>query len=124
MSPARLALALAAGLVGLWLLLATALLASGGLPAAASGRMIAVFVPSTSADQALLNIAAADAQIVRGSWFPFAVLVHDDAPGLAGRLRDAGAVIVAREMVAAFLLAGGCVGGHAVLPLPRFGSGM
>ena len=124
MTPRRLALALGAGLIGLWLLLATTLLASGGLPGHASGRMIAVFRPGTSADQALLNVAAADARLVRGSWFAFAVLVHDDAPGLAGRLRDAGAVIVAREMVAAFLLAGGCVGGHTVLPLPRFGSGL
>ena len=124
MTPARLAAALGIGLVALWLVLAGGLLASGGLPAAASGRMIAVFPPSTSADQTLLSIAAADARIVRGSWFAFAVVVHDDAPGLAGRLRAAGAVIVAREMVAAFLLAGGCVGGHTILPLPRFGSGM
>ncbi|MDX2102544.1 MAG: hypothetical protein SF002_08390 [Alphaproteobacteria bacterium] len=124
MGPTRLALSVLGGVFAVWLALAVGLLADGGLGPDETGRMVVVFDPRLDGDQALLRVALADGRIVRHSWFPFALVVEDDQPGLAGRLRDAGALIAMREMLAAFMLAGGCLGGHAPLPSPRVGTAL
>lgn len=57
-----------------------------------SGRLVAVFAPGTSRQQALEQLGRTEARLVSDSALPFIWTVYSDQPELAGRLRRAGAV--------------------------------
>ncbi len=57
-----------------------------------SGRLVAVFAPGTSRQEALGQLGRTDARLVSDSALPFIWTVYSDQPDLAGRLRRLGAV--------------------------------
>ena len=102
------ALKLAGGIVGVWLLLLGFALYEAALPPEGSGIVIAVFPPGTDGT----TIAAASgARILSTTWFDNMLIVEDETPGLAGRLRQAGAIAVFSNISFAGLNFVGCVGG-------------
>lgn len=104
----RLALALAAGVMALWLAAMAATIEAARLPDEATGTLLAVFTPATGEADAMAKIIAAGASPIRRSWIGFVWVVHDDAPGLAGRLAAQGAIGAWRELPVSPELAG-CV---------------
>ena len=70
------------------------LFAAQDLPDTGSGTVAAVFAPGVRSERILAAVAGADGRIVRHGRWPNIVVVHDAAPGLAGRLRRAGAWLV------------------------------
>lgn len=81
-------------------------LAAGGLMAIAAmtlappdnGPVAALFAPFLSRTEVMHRIAAADGALIRHGLFDSIVVVAADDPGLAGRLRDAGAWLVANPL--------------------------
>jgi hypothetical protein len=111
----RFALKLFAGILGLWLIGMAALLKAASLPPEASGTVIALFPPATGSAEAIAASAAAGAKLVSTSGFENVLVVADEAPGLAGRLHQAGALAVFENMRFGRISFAGCVGAS----LPR-----
>ena len=82
------------------------LIHNAALPSEASGIMMAIFDPGISQTEALRVIAAAQGKIVKQTGFGFAWLVQSDEPGLAGRLKENGALGAYRELPINIELAG------------------
>ena len=88
----RLALGLFAGVILLWLAIMAVVMRHAALPADAAGPMLVVFEPGTDADEAFTRLVAAGATPVGPTAFGFIWMVSGGEPGLAGRLRDQGAL--------------------------------
>jgi hypothetical protein len=69
-------------------------LAAQNLPAERAGTVAAVFPPSAAPERILRAVALADGAIVREGRGRNVIVVRSEAPGLAGRLRQAGAWLV------------------------------
>ncbi len=98
-----------------WAGLMAASLLRAELPDEAGGRLLAVFPFKDEWNKdrrgnGIRAAASAEAAIVGTLWLPNMVILQQDMPGLAGRLRLAGAVAVYRaEAFETFSLAG-CTG--------------
>lgn len=106
------ALKLAGVIVGVWLLLLSFALYQAALPPEGSGIVIAVFPPGTDSTTVANAAAAGGARILSTTWFDNMLIVEDAAVGFSGRLRDAGAIAVFRNVSFAGLSFVGCVGGN------------
>jgi hypothetical protein len=102
----RLALGLCAAVLVLWLTTMAILMRHAALPPEASGTMIAVFEPGTSADDAFASLTRAEARVVRPGGLAFIWVVAGDEPGLAGRLVREGALGAYRELPVSPMIAG------------------
>lgn len=102
----RLALALFAGVIAVWLVGMAVVMRHAALPADASGAMLAVFEPGTPEDQVFAALTRADARIVKPSGLGFIWVVTSDEPGLAGRLQREGALGAYRELPVSPVIAG------------------
>lgn len=102
----RLALALFAGVLLVWLAAMAVVIRHAALPPEASGPMLAVFEPGTPEDDIFARLTRADARIVKQSGLPFVWVVAGDAPGLAGRLKAEGALGAYRELPVSPVIAG------------------
>jgi hypothetical protein len=102
----RLALGLALVLLMLWLAGMATAVRLAALPTSASGPMLVVFEPGTSEDRMFADIIAAGAKPVRATWLGFGWVVAGDAPGLAGRLAQRGALGAYAELPFSPTLAG------------------
>jgi len=102
----RFALAFFGGVLVVWAGTMTFLMHRSALPPEATGTMLAVFQPSTSADKAFATIVAAGGNVVRKSSFDFIWVVTSDQPGLAGRLHENGALGAYRELPISPTIAG------------------
>jgi hypothetical protein len=102
----RLALALFAGVVAVWLIGMAVVIRHAALPAEASGPMLAVFEPGLQEQEMFARLARAEARIVKQSGLPFIWVVAGDEPGLAGRLKAEGALGAYRELPVSPVIAG------------------
>lgn len=102
----RLALALFAGVIAVWLVGMAVVMRHAALPADASGTMLAVFEPGTPEDEVFAALTRADARIVKPSGLGFIWVVSGTEPGLAGRLRREGALGAYRELPVSPVIAG------------------
>jgi hypothetical protein len=92
-------------LVG-WIAVMAVLMRKSSLPAEASGPMLAVFEPGTSADDIFAKLTFAGAKPVRQTTFTFIWVVAGDEPGLAGRLASQGAIGAYRNLPLSPTIAG------------------
>jgi hypothetical protein len=106
----RLALKLLAWILGLWLLGLALLFEAAALPREARGTVIVLYPPGTKTAQSVAASTAAGAQLVSPSWFENMLVVADARPGLAGRLKDQGALAVFANMSFAGFSFAGCIG--------------
>jgi hypothetical protein len=106
----RLALKLLGSILGLWLVAMALLFEAAALPPEASGTVIVLFPLDMRAAESLAASAAAGAKLVSPSWFENVLVVADETPGLAGRLRDQGALAVFENVGIAGVSFAGCVG--------------
>jgi len=106
----RFALKLLAWITGIWLVGMALLFEAAALPPEASGTVIVLFPIGTDSAGAIAASAAADAKLVSPSWFENMLVVADDTPGLAGRLKDQGALAVFENMSFAGVSFAGCIG--------------
>jgi hypothetical protein len=88
----RLALALALFVVLASVAGMAAAMRSAALPPEAAGKMLAVFEPGSPQDDLFARILAAGGKPVRRTWLPFVWVVEGEEPGLAGRLKQQGAI--------------------------------
>lgn len=88
----RLALGLAAFILAAGLLIMLGAMRSAALPPEAAGKMLAVFEPGSGDDEMFAAIIGAGARPVRRTWLPFVWVVAGDEAGLAGRLKQQGAL--------------------------------
>lgn len=102
----RLALALFAGVLAVWLVAMAVIMRHAALPPDASGTMLAVFDPGTPEDRIFASLARADARILKQSALPFVWVVSSTEPGLAGRLAAEGAIGAYRELPVSPTIAG------------------
>lgn len=102
----RLALALFAGVIAVWLAGMAIVMRHAALPAEASGTMLAVFEPGTAEDEVFAALTRADARIVKPSGLGFIWVVASDEPGLAGRLQREGALGAYRDLPVSPVIAG------------------
>ncbi len=102
----RLALALFIGVLAVWLAGMAVVMRHAALPPGASGTMLAVFEPGTPPDTIFASLTRADARIVKPSGLSFIWVVAGDAPGLAGRLKQQGALGAYRELPVSPVIAG------------------
>jgi hypothetical protein len=102
----RLALGLALAVLVLWLAGMAITVRRAALPPDATGPMLVVFEPGTSEDRMFAEIIAAGARPVRSTWLGFVWVVAGDAPGLAGRLAEQGALGAYAELPFSPTLAG------------------
>jgi hypothetical protein len=102
----RFALAFFGGVLVAWLAVMTFLMHRSALPPEATGTMLAVFEPTINQDKAFATIVAAGGNVVRKTSFDFIWVVASDQPGLAGRLRDNGALGAYRELPISPTIAG------------------
>lgn len=98
----------ALGLGGAVLLVSGALLASVAHAPTRSGNVFALFPPDIDAAAMLAAVVAADGLPVRETVLPFAIEVAGEAPGLADRLRGAGAWLVLPALPPGIVTLGGC----------------
>jgi hypothetical protein len=103
----RFAALLLLGILGVWLVAMALVVRAAQLPGDAGGRMLAVFPPGHDHRAILLATARADGVLVRPTWLGLAWEVHGD-PGLAGRLREEGAVLVLEPVAFTLITTGGC----------------
>ena len=82
------------------------LMRASALPPEASGIMLAVFEPATSADDIFARLTAANARPIRPTTFGFIWIVAGDEAGLAGRLKANGAIGAYRELPISPTIAG------------------
>jgi hypothetical protein len=106
----RFALRLLAWIAGIWLAVLALLLKAAALPPEASGTVIVVFPTDTAVAEAVAASAAAGAKLVSPSWFDNLLVVADETPGLAGRLKEQGALAVFENMTFAGFSFAGCIG--------------
>lgn len=77
--------------VVLWAVLMAAAPRLVSVDDAMSGALAVLFLPGTEESEILSAVTAAGGQILRGGAFSNVLVVRDDAPGFAGRLKGAGA---------------------------------
>ena len=106
----RFALKLLGGVIVVWVAAMVLVLEAARLPPEGSGTVIAVFPPRMNAAESVTAAAAAGAKLVSASWFENVLVVADDTPGLSGRLEQAGALAVFRNVSFGGLSFAGCVG--------------
>jgi hypothetical protein len=94
----RLALTLFLVVIVGWIAVMAVLMRKSSLPPGATGPMLAVFEPGTSADDIFAKLTFAGAKPVRQTAFGFIWVVAGDEPGLAGRLAAQGAIGAYREL--------------------------
>jgi hypothetical protein len=102
----RLALALFAGVLAVWLVAMAVVMRHAALPAGASGTMLAVYEPGTSEDLIFASLTRAGARVVRPSSLGFIWIVSGEEPGLAGRLVAEGALGGYRDLPISPTIAG------------------
>jgi hypothetical protein len=102
----RLVLGLFATILVVWLAVMAVLMRESALPPDASGPMLAVFEPGTTADEIFARLTRAGARPVRATAFQFIWVVAGDEPGLSGRLSSAGAIGTYRELPISPTIAG------------------
>ena len=100
------ALGFFASVLVLWLGAMAVLMRASALPPEASGIMLAVFEPGTSADDIFARLTAANARPIRPTAFGFIWIVAGDEAGLAGRLKANGAIGAYRELPISPTIAG------------------
>ena len=76
----------------LWLLAMAIIMRAGALTPDASGTMLAVFEPNTPSDKVFASIVNAGGKPIRQTSFGFIWVVNSDEAGLAGRLKQNGAI--------------------------------
>ena len=108
----RFALKLLAWVVAIWLVGMAVLFEAAALPPEASGTVIVLFPISTETAQSVAASAAAGAKLVSLSWFDNVLVVADETPGLAGRLKDHGALAVFANMSLGGFSFAGCIGAN------------
>lgn len=79
---------------------------AGALPAEATGTMLAVFEPNTPSDRVFASIVNAGAKPIRQTSFGFIWVVTSDEPGLAGKLKQYGAIGSYRDLPLSPTIAG------------------
>ena len=94
----RLAISLFFSVIFLWVAVMAVLMRQSSLPPEASGPMLAVFEPGTTADDIFTKLTIAGAKPIRETAFGFIWVVAGDEPGLAGRLAGQGAIGAYREL--------------------------
>jgi hypothetical protein len=94
----RFAWRLAFAVVLIWFLIMTGLVRAAALAPEETGKILAVFEPGTTEDDIFRKLIAAGGKPVRGTWLPFVWVTQSDEAGFAGRLFDAGAIGVYREL--------------------------
>jgi hypothetical protein len=102
----RLAFAIAAGVLAVWVVAMGITVRLSALPPQASGLMLAVFDPTIGSEVAYGRIAAAGGRPVRQLWLPFVWVAAGDEPGFAGRLVQSGAIGAYAELPIPVQLAG------------------
>jgi hypothetical protein len=107
--PHRLALLALLAVVAAWAGLLAAAVRAADLPDDAAGLVAVVFPPGTPPEEALARTLAAGGLPVRRTAPPGALLAFAEAPGFAGRLREAGAYLVLGDFPFGPVLAG-CAG--------------
>jgi hypothetical protein len=112
----RFALKLLAWITAIWLAGMALLFEAAALPPEASGTVIVLFPIGTETARSIAASAAAGAKLVSPSRFENVLVVADEAPGLAGRLKDQGALAVFKNMSFAGFSFAGCIGASA----PRY----
>lgn len=114
----RFALKLLSWILGIWLIALGLLFEAAALPPEASGTVIVLFPPGTKVAESVAAGAAAGAKLVSPSWFENVLVVADEAPGLARRLKEQGAIEVFENIRFAGISFAGCIGaGLAESPL-------
>jgi hypothetical protein len=106
----RFALKLLAWIVGIWLTAMAFVFDAAVLPPEASGTVIVLFPVGTETAEAVVASAAAGAKLVSTSWFDSVLVVADETPGLAGRLKEQGAIDSFKNMSFAGISFAGCIG--------------
>jgi len=101
-------------ILAIWLLAMVLLFKAAALPPEASGTVIVLFPPGTESAQAVGASAAAGAKLVSASWFDNVLVVSDETPGLARRLKERGALEAFNNVRFGGFSFAGCVG--AALP--------
>jgi len=109
----RFALKLLAWTAGIWLIAIALLFKAAALPPEASGTVIVLFPLGTESAEAVAAGAAAGAKLISTSWLENMLVVADEAPGLAGRLQEHGALAVFENMSFAGFSFAGCIGASA-----------
>jgi hypothetical protein len=104
----RFAFAVFASVLILWFGAMVVLMRHSALPAEAGGKMLVVFEPGITEDEAFKAITAAGANPIRISDFSFIWIAQSDAPGTAGKLKQQGALGAYRELPLSPVIAG-CV---------------
>lgn len=102
----RFALALLAGVLAIWIAGMAITMRAAALGPQASGTMLVVFPPGTKADDAFTRLVEAGAQPLRRTWLGFVWVATADAPGLAGRVMELGAIGAYRDLPVSPDLAG------------------
>jgi len=102
----RLAIALFISVIAVWLAVMAVVMRAAALAPEASGTMLAVFDPGTPEDDIFARLTRADARPVRPTAFGFIWIVAGDRAGLAGRLKQQGAIGAYRELPISPTIAG------------------
>ena len=102
----RLAIALFISVIAVWLAIMAIVMRAAALAPEASGTMLAVFDPGTPEDDIFARLTRADARPVRPTAFGFIWIVAGDRAGLAGRLKQQGAIGAYRELPISPTIAG------------------
>ncbi len=102
----RLAVALFISVIVVWLAVMAIVMRAAALEPEASGTMLAVFDPGTPQDHIFASLTRAEARPVRPTAFGFIWIVNGDGPGLAGRLKQQGAIGAYRELPISPTIAG------------------
>ena len=78
--------------ITLWLIAMAIIMRAGALNPEATGTMLAVFEPNASSDKVFASIVNAGGKPIRQTSFGFIWVVTSDEPGLAGKLKQNGAI--------------------------------
>jgi hypothetical protein len=92
--------------IALWLVAMAVIMRAGALTPEATGTMLAVFEPNTPSDKVFADIVSAGAKPIRQTSFGFIWVVNSDEPGLAGRLKQYGAIGAYRNLPLSPTIAG------------------
>ena len=102
----RFAAALFISVIVAWLAAMAIVMRQAALPPEASGTMLAVFDPGATQDDIFASLTRADARPIRPTAFGFIWIVAGDQPGLAGRLKQQGALGAYRDLPISPTIAG------------------
>jgi hypothetical protein len=102
----RLALTLAVSVLAVWVAGMALTLRVAALKPDDTGTMLVVFAPGTEPDAAFTKLVNAGGTPVRRTWLGSVWVVTGDAPGLAGRLMQQGAMGAYRDLPVSPELAG------------------